>query len=302
MAKLSIEMGSRGTVMNETLTAIDVEEFTKSLMSRVLVVGAGGREHAIVRALARSPQRRSCCARPATPGSPPTRAARRLRRGRPGDRRGRAARMPATSSSSAPRLPWSMGSSTRSRRAGSRRSGPAPRAARLEGSKVHAKALMAEAGVPTAGHTVLRAATEALGRLSGASYPVVLKADGLAAGKGVIICASEAEAREAVEALLRRAALRRYQGGAGGAPRRRGALAAGALRRRERRPARAGPGLQADLRRRARARTPAAWAATRRWRAGTPSASRRSSTRPPAGRRADGAGAARPFTACSTPA
>jgi len=77
--------------------------------------------------------------------------------------------------------------------------GPSAAAARLEGSKAFAKDLMAEAGVPTASHTVLRSREEALGQISGASYPAVLKADGLAAGKGVIICESEAEAREAVD-------------------------------------------------------------------------------------------------------
>ena len=67
---------------------------------------------------------------------------------------------------------------------------------------MHAKALMAEAGVPTAGHAVLRSRAEALEQLAAAPYPVVLKADGLAAGKGVIICESEAEAREAVETFF----------------------------------------------------------------------------------------------------
>ncbi len=57
--------------------------------------------------------------------------------------------------------------------------------------------MMAEAGVPTAAHVLLRSREEALAQLAGASYPVVLKADGLAAGKGVIICRDEAEAREA---------------------------------------------------------------------------------------------------------
>jgi phosphoribosylamine--glycine ligase len=77
--------------------------------------------------------------------------------------------------------------------------GPSAAAARLEGSKIFAKELMADAGVPTASHALLRDHAEALEHLSGASYPAVLKADGLAAGKGVIICATEAEAREAVE-------------------------------------------------------------------------------------------------------
>src|SRR5215217_1224505 len=80
--------------------------------------------------------------------------------------------------------------------------GPSAEAARLEGSKAHAKALMADAGVPTAGHAVLRSRDEALEHLACASYPAVLKADGLAAGKGVIICADEAEAREAVETFF----------------------------------------------------------------------------------------------------
>ncbi|HEV2727506.1 MAG TPA: phosphoribosylamine--glycine ligase, partial [Solirubrobacterales bacterium] len=67
----------------------------------------------------------------------------------------------------------------------------------LEGSKAFAKELMEEAGVPTASHVLLRSREEALEHLAGASYPTVLKADGLAAGKGVIICQSEEEAREA---------------------------------------------------------------------------------------------------------
>ncbi len=80
--------------------------------------------------------------------------------------------------------------------------GPSGAAAELEGSKAFAKQVMAEAGVPTASHLLLRSREEALEHLANASYPAVLKADGLAAGKGVIICASEAEAREAVEVFF----------------------------------------------------------------------------------------------------
>ena len=76
--------------------------------------------------------------------------------------------------------------------------GPSAAAAELEGSKAFAKEVMKAAGVLTASHVLLRSREEAAQRLSSASYPVVLKADGLAAGKGVLICASEAEAREAV--------------------------------------------------------------------------------------------------------
>ena len=80
--------------------------------------------------------------------------------------------------------------------------GPGAEAARIEGSKVHAKELMAAASVPTAAHAVLRSREEMLEHLACASYPAVLKADGLAAGKGVIIAATEAEAREAADVFF----------------------------------------------------------------------------------------------------
>jgi phosphoribosylamine--glycine ligase len=83
--------------------------------------------------------------------------------------------------------------------AGIKAFGPSAAAAHVEGSKAYAKELMQAAGVPTASHLVLHDRKEALGHLSCASYPLVLKADTLAAGKGVVICQTEAEARAAVD-------------------------------------------------------------------------------------------------------
>ncbi|MCW3065018.1 MAG: phosphoribosylamine/glycine ligase [Solirubrobacterales bacterium] len=78
--------------------------------------------------------------------------------------------------------------------------GPSAAAARLEGSKAYAKEIMNAAGIPTAGHAVVRGVDEGMAAI--ARYPVVIKADGLAAGKGVIIAADEAEARGALEEIL----------------------------------------------------------------------------------------------------
>jgi phosphoribosylamine--glycine ligase len=80
--------------------------------------------------------------------------------------------------------------------------GPTKAAAELEGSKAFAKELMAEAGVPTGGHVLLRSREEADEQLVRAGFPTVLKADGLAAGKGVIICPTEVEAREALDVFF----------------------------------------------------------------------------------------------------
>ena len=80
--------------------------------------------------------------------------------------------------------------------------GPSRAAAGLEGSKAFAKELMAAAGVPTASHVLLRSHEEAVAELALTTYPTVLKADGLAAGKGVILCADEGEARGALDVFF----------------------------------------------------------------------------------------------------
>jgi phosphoribosylamine--glycine ligase len=80
--------------------------------------------------------------------------------------------------------------------------GPTKAAARIEGSKAYAKELMRSCGVPTASHVLFRDREEAVAHMACASYPAVLKADVLAAGKGVIIAADEREARAALDVFF----------------------------------------------------------------------------------------------------
>jgi phosphoribosylamine--glycine ligase len=170
---------------------------------KILVIGAGGREHAIVRALARSVHAPELlCA----PGNAGIAADAECLPAVPAD--DVEAIVCAASTRGVdlvvvgPEAALVAGVVDALEDAGVPAFGPSAAAAELEGSKAFAKELMKEAGVPTAAHLLLRSREQAAEQLACASYPAVLKADGLAAGKGVIVCASEAEAREAADVFF----------------------------------------------------------------------------------------------------
>ena len=80
--------------------------------------------------------------------------------------------------------------------------GPSKAAAQLEGSKVFSKEFMARHKIPTARYIVVDDASEAFNAVGSFGFPVIVKADGLAAGKGVVVAANEAEAKQAIQDLL----------------------------------------------------------------------------------------------------
>ena len=169
-------------------------------MKRILVIGSGGREHALVRALLRSPQHPEVVAAPGNAGI----ARDGIRCADVGvddvDGLVRLARDErADLVVVGPEAPLVAGLVDALGDAGVAAFGPSAAAARIEGSKAYAKELMKAVGVPTAAHMVLRSREEAEAQIPCASYPAVLKADVLAAGKGVIICPTEAEARDAID-------------------------------------------------------------------------------------------------------
>jgi phosphoribosylamine--glycine ligase len=169
---------------------------------RALVVGGGGREHALCWSLRReNPQADLYCA----PGNPGTAdvadnlpiAADDL------DRLADAADMYAIDLTViGPEVPLARGLADRLRAEGRAVVGPSAAAAQLEASKAFAKQVMATAGVRTAASETFTDLKHALAYVDRHSEPLVVKASGLAAGKGAIVCATRQEAARAVRSML----------------------------------------------------------------------------------------------------
>ena len=181
----------------------------------VLVVGGGAREHALVTALAADPLVDRVVCAPGNAGIAGEAATRVV----PANVADPAALLALAEEEAAdftvvgPELPLANGIADAFAAAGRLLFGPSRAAARLESSKAFAKAFMARHGIPTAGFAVCADERQALAAVAGDrfGFPVVVKADGLAAGKGVTVAAD----RTAAEAAVREAMVARRFGDAG---------------------------------------------------------------------------------------
>jgi phosphoribosylamine--glycine ligase len=163
---------------------------------KILVVGSGGREHALCWKLAQSPRTSALFAAPGNPGIAQVATCLATT-----DYLAAAGSIDADLTVVGPETPLAAGIVDQFRAHGRRIVGPTAAAARLEASKAFAKELMLRAGIPTARFATATSAEEARDALLEFDLPVVVKADGLAAGKGVIIANTNEEARRAIDQL-----------------------------------------------------------------------------------------------------
>lgn len=171
---------------------------------KVLVVGNGGREHALCWKLAQSPRLTKLYAAPGNAGCAQVAQCIDLK----GEQIEALLAFALTEKIDlaivGPEGPLCMGLVDRFERSGIKCFGPTKEAARLEGSKVFAKTLMRRHNIPTADFKVFHMFRDARAYVERAEYPLVVKADGLAAGKGVRVCATREEAIEHLEDCMER--------------------------------------------------------------------------------------------------
>jgi phosphoribosylamine--glycine ligase len=169
---------------------------------RVLLIGSGGREHALARTLALSPGLTRLIAAPGNPGIAHYADCVNVKDSATEQLVALAGRERIDLTVVGPELPLALGLADRFRQAGLRIFGPSAAAARLESSKAFAKDLMARHGIPTARFATFSDADGARGYCRELGAPLVVKADGLAGGKGALVCRTLADADHAVALCL----------------------------------------------------------------------------------------------------
>ncbi len=169
---------------------------------RVLVVGGGGREHTLVWKIAQSPKVEKIYAAPGNAGISQNAECISIQPTQIDELADFAETNEIELTVVGPEGPLVVGIVDTFQTRGLKIFGPSKQAARLEGSKVFAKELMRDYGIPTAGFEVFTSPDKAIGYIKAKGAPIVVKADGLAAGKGAVVAMTEEEAIEAVEKML----------------------------------------------------------------------------------------------------
>jgi len=169
---------------------------------KLLVIGSGGREHALAWKLARSPRVQRVYVAPGNGGTATEDGIENAALAGIPELIGFAKRQSIQLTIVGPEAPLAAGIVDAFREAGLRIFGPTRAAAQLESSKDFAKQFMVRHGIPTARHATFTSASEAKAYVEKEGAPIVVKADGLAAGKGVVVAASAAEAKAAIDAML----------------------------------------------------------------------------------------------------
>ena len=169
---------------------------------KILVIGAGGREHAMAWKLAQSPKVQKVYVAPGNGGTATENGLENVEISSIPELMGFAKKEQIYLTVVGPEAPLAAGIVDAFQEAGLKIFGPVRAAAQLEASKDFAKRFMARHGLPTAKYATFTDAAQAKAHVDKHGAPIVIKADGLAAGKGVVVAATVAEAKAAIDLML----------------------------------------------------------------------------------------------------